>query len=72
MDIRIHKAKTMMDGIKEKLENRNKRKNRMCSKNVQLTADFEKKASGEIVGSLNFRWCRRPDSNRHAIADGRF
>ena len=54
MDIRIHKAKTMMDGIKEKLENRNKRKNRMCSKNVQLTADCEKSASDEIVGSTDF------------------
>ena len=31
----------------------------MCSKYVQLTADFEKKASDEIVGSLNLRWCRR-------------
>ena len=26
----------------------------MCSKNVQLTTDFEKKASDEIVGSLDF------------------
>ena len=72
MDTYIRKNEKMMDRIKEKLENRNRAKKSKCSKYVQLTADYEKRLPTNIVGSLNLRWCRRPDSNRHAIADGRF